>query len=117
MLSGAKLPDDRAIDGVNQLNFILGKSKSARTSFIYNPGSASVYTWILQGNAVRKGDWKLISPLKVERFLEDAGSGDWELYNLKNDIGETNNLAEKFPEKLKELSTHMRSFIEDKNPL
>ena len=117
MLSGAKLPDDRAIDGVNQLNFILGKSKSARTSFIYNPGSASVHTWILQGNAVRKGDWKLISPLKVGRFLEDAGSGDWELYNLKNDIGETNNLAEKFPEKLKELSTHMRSFIEDKNPL
>jgi arylsulfatase len=48
---------------------------------------------------------------------KDAGSGDWELYNLKNDIGETNNLAEKFPEKLKELSTHMRSFIEDKNPL
>jgi hypothetical protein len=26
-------------------------------------------------------------------FLEDGGSGKWELYNLKDDIGETTNLA------------------------
>ena len=32
-LTGAKIPDDRIIDGVNQLDFLLGNSTSARTSF------------------------------------------------------------------------------------
>ena len=104
-ITGAKIPDDRTIDGVNQLDFILGKSKTARKSYIYNPGSASVQTRILQGNAIREGDWKLISPLKVGWFLEDAGSGEWELYNLKEDIGETTNLAAKYPKKVKRLKS------------
>ncbi|MEO1831491.1 MAG: sulfatase-like hydrolase/transferase, partial [Akkermansiaceae bacterium] len=56
-LTGAKVPYDRAIDGVNQLNFILGNSKSARKTYLYNPGSASVQSTILQGNAIREGDW------------------------------------------------------------
>ena len=85
--------------GVNQLDFLLGNSLSARTSYIYNLSLSSVQTRILQGNAIREGDWKLISPLKVGVFLEDGGSGDWELYNLKKDIGETRNLATKSPEK------------------
>ena len=104
-ITGAKIPDDRTIDGVNQLDFILGKSKTARKSYLYNPGSASVQTRILQGNAIREGDWKLISPLKVGWFLEDGGSGKWELYNLKNDIGETTNLAAKYPKKVKRLKS------------
>jgi arylsulfatase A-like enzyme len=59
--------------------------------------------------AIRKGDWKLIvSPNsgimasgKTKKhkdiFLEEI------LYNLKTDIKEKNNVAEKFPEKVKEL--------------
>ena len=59
--------------------------------------------------AIRKGDWKLI--------LSKAKSGSWEmtknntpsklvqLYNLKNDIGELNNLEDSHPEKIKELVT------------
>ena len=107
-ITGAKIPDDRTIDGVNQIDFILGKSKTARTSYIYNPGSASVQTRILQGNAIREGDWKLISPLKVGMFLEDSGSGKWELYNLKDDIGETTNLAAKYPKKVKRLKSLLK---------
>ena len=102
-LAGAKVPDDRVIDGVNQLECILGNSPSARTTYLYNPGSASVQSKIVKGNAIREGDWKLISPLTVGWFLEDAGSGDWELYNLKEDIGETKDLAAKYPEKVKAL--------------
>lgn len=102
-VAGAKVPDDRVIDGVNQLECILGNSPSARTTYLYNPGSASVQSKIVKGNAIREGDWKLISPLTVGWFLEDAGSGDWELYNLKEDIGETKDLAAKYPEKVKAL--------------
>jgi len=44
--------------------------------------------------AIRQGDWKLIE------FYED---GRLELYNLKDDIGEKENLAAKMPEKAAEL--------------
>ena len=46
------------------------------------------------GSSVRLGDWKLI------QYFEN---NDLELYNLKEDISEKNNLAETNPEKLKEL--------------
>ena len=45
-------------------------------------------------SAIRFGDWKLIE------FYEN---GEIELYNLKEDIGETNDLSEKYPEKKDEL--------------
>lgn len=50
--------------------------------------------WAHEGNrAVRIGNWKLV-----------AAKGDsWELFNLADDRTETNNLAEKFPGKTKEL--------------
>lgn len=45
-------------------------------------------------SAVRKDNWKLLE------FFEDSRL---ELYNLKDDIGERNNLAQEMPEKVKEL--------------
>ncbi len=54
-------------------------------------------------SSIRKGDWKLIYH-HVDRKLE--------LFNLEEDIGERNNLAEVNPKKLRELakilSTHLR---------
>ena len=44
--------------------------------------------------AIRVGDWKLVE------FFE---TGKIELYNLKDDIGEKNDLSEKMPDKVKEL--------------
>jgi arylsulfatase A-like enzyme len=46
------------------------------------------------GGAIRDGDWKLI---------EWYENGSLELYNLKDDIGEKNNLAKSNPEKVVEL--------------
>ena len=50
----------------------------------------------VRGRAVRKGDWKLVS------LGEKRG---WELYNLKNDRSETNDLAAQFPDLVGELKT------------
>ncbi len=108
-MAGAKVPDDRPIHGVNQLDFICGKAETARESYLYNPGSASVQTNLVQGNAICVGDWKLISPLTVGWFLEDAGTGDWELYNLKEDLGETKNLAAQYPEKVQQLKNLLQA--------
>lgn len=54
------------------------------------------YLWWLHEDhrAVRVGDWKLVA----------AAKEPWELYDLKTDRAEQQNLAAKMPEKVKELS-------------
>lgn len=50
--------------------------------------------WLHEGNrAIRMGDWKLVA----------AKDTPWELYDLKTDRAEQHNLADKIPEKVKEL--------------
>ncbi|ENW03197.1 arylsulfatase [Acinetobacter beijerinckii] len=46
----------------------------------------------------RQGDWKIALQGNAK-----LGTGSWELYNLKNDRGETQNLAQNNPEKLQQL--------------
>lgn len=50
--------------------------------------------WLHEGNrAIRVGDWKLVS----------TRNGPWELYNLSTDRAETNDLAARYPDKVREL--------------
>ena len=56
------------------------------------------------GASVRDGDWKLIS------FFED---GHEELFNLREDIGETRNRADGEPEKRAELSAKLSKWQEE----
>lgn len=49
-------------------------------------------------SAVRKGDWKLVYRMQT---------GDLELYNLHNDIGEQHNVAAENPDKVKELASEL----------
>lgn len=53
------------------------------------------------GSAIRKGDWKL------HHYFEDNGL---ELYNLKDDIGELNNLVDTYTEKRTELLDELNSW-------
>ena len=61
----------------------------------YHPGGATPY------GAVRAGDWKFIE------FYEDQHA---ELYNLRTDLGETNNVANQFPAKAHELRQKLASW-------
>jgi arylsulfatase len=57
--------------------------------------------WLHEGNrALRAGDWKLVSAGPKGNFAD----APWELYNLANDRGETNDLAAKMPEKVANLA-------------
>jgi arylsulfatase A-like enzyme len=58
------------------------------------------------GSAVRLGDWKL------HYYFEDKGL---ELYNLAEDIGEQNNLANTYPTKRDELLNYLENWWEDTN--
>ena len=55
------------------------------------------------GAAIRAGDWKLIEFYENEKI---------ELYNLNEDIGETTDLAEQYPEKLLELRQSLHAWQE-----
>ena len=93
-LAGVPLPEDHVVDGLSFAPVLLAGAEFPRdTSFSWFPYHDA-------GISVRKGDWKLI-----RRFKEnpDYYEGMVELYDLKNDLGETTNLAEKMPEKVAEL--------------
>jgi len=52
--------------------------------------------WYHQGNrAIRVGDWKLVA---------EGVAGPWELYDMRSDRSESSNLADKQPEKVRELA-------------
>ncbi|HSM47342.1 MAG TPA: hypothetical protein VK872_05960, partial [Draconibacterium sp.] len=58
--------------------------------------------------ALRKGDWVMIPPYKGPAVqsqvnIELGNSSEFQLYNLKDDLGQQNNLAKENPEKLQEM--------------
>lgn len=63
--------------------------------------------------AARKGDWKLLGNPAVKYLGEIFPEKDsLFLVNLKNDPGEKNNVAEKYPEKVKELKDQFEKWYE-----
>lgn len=89
-----------AFDSENTLDAFLGRSSKGRSTLITQGGALGVI----------HGDWKLISPhpgpAKTPEHLTNIETGNSDkpqLYNLKEDIGERNDLADKYPEKVKEL--------------
>ena len=84
-----------AIDGVSLVPLLFENKPIARRSLF----------WRMENQkAVRQGDWKLI-------FLnQDAAP---ELYNLRKDIGETNNMASRYPEKVLQLKSKLEAWETD----
>jgi arylsulfatase len=66
--------------------------------------------WELWGNrAIRKGDWKLLW------LHKPMGIADWELYNLREDPGETRDLSGEHPEKRRELIALWDEYVKRNN--
>lgn len=64
--------------------------------------------WELMGcGAFRKGYWK------VNWVPPPKGPGKWQLYDLVTDQGETNDLADKYPDKLEELISLWKLYAKD----
>ena len=100
-LAGVEPPQDRPIDGVSFRPALAGREgTSARPPLYWHfPGyleaRAEKGAWrTTPAGAIRGGDWKLIE------FFE---TGEIELYNLIQDVGERNDLARERPEKAAEL--------------
>ncbi len=90
-LVGGQDPVDQVIDGQSFVSTLTGVERdSDRAIFWHYP----VYHHDIPASAVRKGDWKLI------QFLNDNHT---ELYNLSQDIGETQDQSKDQPDKTNEL--------------
>jgi len=88
------------IDGTSFVPVLKEEQDSARDAVFCHFPHSVLATGNIAGTSVRKGDWKLI------KFYADNDdqTDRYELYNLKKDIGEAKNLAEKFPAKVAELN-------------
>ncbi len=101
------------LDGIDQTRTLLGQGSSRDRVFCHFPhgseNQARSIPGFLPGTYVRKGDWKLI------RFHADNadGSDRFELYNLKNDLGELQNVAADYPKLVRELNDLISDFLRD----
>ncbi|MCS6243279.1 MAG: sulfatase [Opitutus sp.] len=109
-LAGAAKPR-QVLDGESLLPLLIGKSSALKRDAIFQHfpgylGSGPGLWRSLPVSLVQMGDWKLME------FLED---GHLELYNLKDDLGETKNLAATNPEKAKELHERLIAWRKSTN--
>jgi len=112
-VAGLEKPEGHTLDGVSILP-ILTQSGSIEERPIYwhfpiylqdgGPESRDPLFRTRPGSVIRYGDWKL------HEYFEDGGV---ELYNLKEDISEKNDLAGKEPEKVKELHAMLKAWREE----
>ena len=108
-MAGLDLLPQQHVDGVSLLPLLTGQGTLEREAIFWhyphygNQGGTP-------GSAVRMGDYKLIE------FFE---KGSVELYHLREDIGEDNNLAEALPglaQKLKQMLAEWQRAVEAKIP-
>ena len=109
---GKKKPGNAGEDSVSILPALLGKdSKPLREATVHHSINGSF--------SIRQGDWKLILC---------PGSGGWsnprpgrtdfsgkplvQLYDLKTDIGETNNLQDQHPKVVKRMTALLQSYVD-----
>lgn len=62
----------------------------------------------ITGKAVRMGPWKLMTRRTTTQ---------WQLYNMENDRSELNNLADQYPDKVKEMSASWEQWANNSNVL
>jgi arylsulfatase A-like enzyme len=104
VLKAAGVTCGHEIDGVSFLPTLLGKEEAGpdRTVyFIRREGGVTYGGKTI--DAVRKGAWKL---------LQNTPFGPAELYNLRTDPQEKDNLFAKEPKKAQELSASLRGHIQ-----
>jgi arylsulfatase A-like enzyme len=98
---GINPPAEMNTDGVSFAPLLQGAEKTDRDAIFWHFPHYSNHGMQSPGGAVRCGDYKL---------LEYFENGTVQLFNLKNDLSEQNNLADSEPAKVKELLELLRNW-------
>ena len=109
---GLKPKPGQLLDGTSMAPALRG-GKLARDTLFWHFPHAAVDPGRFPSTAVRQGDWKLIrcyadGPKQADRF---------ELYNLKDDLGETENLADAMPDRVRQLNALITRHLDDTQAL
>ncbi|NQV34155.1 MAG: sulfatase [Phycisphaeraceae bacterium] len=101
-------PGNHEVDGIDITPALQGGSLKRESILTYFPHSPPVPDWLPPSMAIHSGDWKLI------RLFHEGQNGahDYLLYNLKKDIGEKHNLADRYPERVTEMDRMMEAYIQ-----
>ena len=106
-LLGLPLTPDHPVDGVDITPALRGESFERGPMFTFFPHQTQVPDHLPPAVSVHRGDWKLI-----RMFHEgEDGSHAWHLYNLRTDLGETEDLAAEQPDLTRELDTLIDAFL------
>lgn len=101
-IAGAPLPSGHQLDGESVVPLMTGTGTPKREAIYWHV--ANYWGMSVPATAMRMGDYKLIE------YFETASL---ELYNLKEDIGETTNLADSMAQKAAEMHARMRQWRQD----
>ncbi len=100
-LVGVELPHEACPDSFNVLGALTGEAGSKGRDHLVQEG---------RGLALRAGDWKYLehpNAKPVESLTFKKGPGQYELFNLADDPGETTNLIEQQPERAREMKAQL----------
>lgn len=101
----ADLPDEAAEDSLSAVTLWSGSDEPLREDIVHSSGNG--------GMSIRRGFWKL-------NLVKDGGGFSsiyetefepFELYDLRDDISETNNVIEKHPDIVKELKDTLEEYV------
>lgn len=104
-----KLAEGQRFDGHSILPALKGDSLTGKAIFQYFPHNPGVPDWLPPAVSVHRDDWKLI------RIFHGGEKGAHRhlLFNLRQDLGEKNNLATQKPELVAELDALIEDFLTD----
>jgi arylsulfatase A-like enzyme len=102
-IAGAEIPGDRAYDGVDISPVLLGEEPERN-------GPGFLYFDLAEMQCYREGDWKVKLPFEGfhgSPYKKAVAPHGMYLFNLREDPGETRNLAAAMPGKLDEMLQKM----------
>ena len=112
-LAGLQLRPKQHLDGHSLVSALNGKPdanlKNRFLAWTYPHNHGSGHS---PSNAIRVRDWKLVHRIDAETKTEDR----YELYNLKDDLGERENLAAKQPERTLEMAKQLSDWLDETTP-
>ncbi len=108
---GMKPDAGQSFDGASIVPALRGEPMNDNTVFTYFPHDPPVPDWMPPAVSVHHGDWKLV---RLFACGKDGGHR-WKLFNLKDDIGETIDLASQRPELVRELDQRIEKFLQRTN--
>ncbi|MCB1062716.1 MAG: sulfatase [Verrucomicrobiae bacterium] len=101
--------EGQRFDGMSIVPAFRGESLERDGIFSYFPHSTGVPDTLPPSVAMHLDDWKLL-----RLFHEgENGAHDYRLYQVSDDIGETNNLAAEFPDRVAAMDAKIEAFLKD----